>query len=583
MKSVIIVLLSLLVFSCSLFKDESPVPLTLADKLERSLYDIPESLQGGTSSQSPASSLKVGTSYQAIENSINPGDVYRLITVYMDYADNIRELLELLISSVLLQNLSLFTEDIVYVVPSDEGGTIGFCLVSDVDFAYKIYLYQDPVQNLSSQTLSSGETIALDQCITQANLIIQFNENLNGLDGEAWFSFTDTDEQSLDTDISIFTDFTNNGTDGGLAIQVFLSPLYNETNISSHTQAIQDDYHFKPTRIFLNMNKIGSTIELSGCSYHPDWGLVSDWLLPEPDLRSIYIYTAIAQSGVGAKVNLALPLNSLNGSASNWEDTMWQQDNLGSRWQEMVRIEVNSILSDLTDTDDATGTDYDGDVNDADFQRYMAASLITMIRGSSIEEAAAFLANQSNFTQAQYDAAKAFWAISGYSDAMLWFNEIDAAAVTLLTTQANVINSTTYRDGLTMEQWDWVYLLVRAQDLIDEAVSLGFSIPAANAADIVNYAVNADPADPWAAGLYAAIEPVLYMINPAFFSDSEGFIGTWNSQTGIDLFYGLDTNTTLMPASFTSLKDLDLSQINPFIPSVVISSTFTIPDTAAAP
>lgn len=581
MKRFLLCLVPIFLFSCNLFQEEDPIPLNLADKLERSLYSIPQSLQGGTAQSQSQSAFyrNLGTDYEPITHSIDPGDVYGLISLYLDFADNIRELLETMIGAILIQNLNLFQENTLFVLPDDDGGTLGFALVSDTDFSHKIYLYQDPVLDASSQIVAAGENIALDQCSTQANLIIQFNENGNGLTGESWFLFTDTDAQNLDTEISIHTIFSNNGIDGNLAIEIYLNPQYVEADFSSFSQSIQDDYHFKPTRVFLDMDKNGNTIMLSGCSYHPDWDLVSQWILPEPDLRNIYIFTAIAETGTGAKVNLALPLNTLNDTAVDWDSSMWQQDNLGARWEEMVRLEINQILTDLSDADPGTGTEYDGTWDDANFQRYMAATMVCLIRGSNIESPSVFLSNQTNFSQAQYDDSKTFWDSTNYTDAQQWFSGMDAYAISLSTSTAAVLNSNIYRDSLTEEQWDWVYLLVRSDDLLDEAAAYSYTIPQQNASDIVNYAVNADPEDPWASGLYPVVEPVLYMINPAFFTDADGFIGTWNTDTEIDLFYGLDNLVISPPSAFNSLKELDLDQITPYVPEDVIQSSFSLPVT----
>lgn len=75
----------------------------------------------------------------------------------------------------------------------------------------------------------------------------------------------------------------------------------------------------------------------------------------------------------------------------------------------------------------------------------------------------------------------------------------------------------------------------------------------------------------------AMYESISYMINPAFYDSTNGFLGTYDEMN--DIFYnytgtGMEAGTA--PASFSVLNALDLSSINPYVPTEVVSATITV-------
>ncbi len=67
------------------------------------------------------------------------------------------------------------------------------------------------------------------------------------------------------------------------------------------------------------------------------------------------------------------------------------------------------------------------------------------------------------------------------------------------------------------------------------------------------------------------------MINPAYYSEADGFLGT-HDETG-DVFYNYANNTMTAgtkPTLFTELNALDLSTIEPYVPATVVAATITV-------
>lgn len=80
-----------------------------------------------------------------------------------------------------------------------------------------------------------------------------------------------------------------------------------------------------------------------------------------------------------------------------------------------------------------------------------------------------------------------------------------------------------------------------------------------------------------AANLKSTYSSIKYMINPAFFNKDNGFLGTHDESS--DIFYAYTNNALAAgskPTNFTDLSALDLSSINPYVPTEVVSASISV-------
>jgi hypothetical protein len=97
-----------------------------------------------------------------------------------------------------------------------------------------------------------------------------------------------------------------------------------------------------------------------------------------------------------------------------------------------------------------------------------------------------------------------------------------------------------------------------------------------SAAELKNF-IDSDSTDANAVQVKNAYSSIKYMINPAFYDEEDGFIGTYDEVS--DVFYNY-TNGTMTegakPASFSTLNAFDLSTITPYVPADVVAATLTV-------
>jgi len=574
---------------------EDPAPLTLEQKVEAALYEVPVSLTGGSS---PTITASRAATYEPITSGTGLTDVYGLLSSYLDQADDIRGFLEDLVVEIINNNdLTALEKDMVYVFAPDaaEGDPTALALLSNPDYTYDVQLYFETITD-GTDSFDTGEnTLAVDDCTTPHKLRIQFNEADGGVEGRGWFEFSETDATSnLTTDFSIYTAFDSNGSDGTLKMRVFL----NSTDSSSLNTEQLLDYNFRPDMIFIDLNKTGNQVEIAGTSYHPrasdiastDWPLSAVTSVNGEQGPQMYSFTAIADLGTGAVINLALPPTALDDTETTWTDTLWNEYNLGSLWQEVVRQQLNTFLTELGDDD----PDTPGDFNEGNqfVQKFLAANLLNNILALSTTPIENYKSGgTADFTQDEFTTAKTFWDNSTLTDEVTWgdeaistFDDIieEVATNSMFSTEEAYINfvmeSTDYQTYDYLESYqENLFLLLTAPDIITAAEGLNdpYNIPQADASKIVTYAVEADPDDEWAGSLYPWIAPCLYMINPAFFSDTDGLVGSYNAEK--DLFYG-KASLGALPVYFDDLYSLttDLTALDPFIPAEVAGSSFVM-------
>ena len=89
--------------------------------------------------------------------------------------------------------------------------------------------------------------------------------------------------------------------------------------------------------------------------------------------------------------------------------------------------------------------------------------------------------------------------------------------------------------------------------------------------------VNTPQIDPDAQDFQDTYNSIKHMINPAFFDSTDGFLGTYDVTN--DVFYNYSSGNMTAgtkPEDFTTLNALDLSTIDPYIPTEVVAATITV-------
>ena len=89
--------------------------------------------------------------------------------------------------------------------------------------------------------------------------------------------------------------------------------------------------------------------------------------------------------------------------------------------------------------------------------------------------------------------------------------------------------------------------------------------------------INSSPADSDAQDFQGQYNTIKYMINPAYYNEESGFLGTYDETN--DIFYSYSNYSMAVgskPAAFTTIHAFDLSEINPYVPADVVSATVTV-------
>lgn len=343
-------------------------------------------------------------------------------------------------------------------------------------------------------------------------------------DGENASTFSDAEISGIN--VTRYVDLTFDGTSSTKTLEVKLVQdiseitSYAESNWSNLSSAVQSALDIgQPAKVFVYASYADSVFTIKGTSYHSGWAtessLTGDDTMWGDDDRSMYMFKAKATegTGAGAKMYLALPLATTSDVTN-----VWTEDNLGSIFTTKMLNDFNAMIAKKVDNVDDSDTDGSGGSN-ANIAEEKAIGAMLM----------AWILNNTalNSLLAVYYSTG---STAAYNDMHSW-----------LTTNRGSANA---------------YVLTQAE--------------------LEAFVNNANP-DSRSASFQAAYKSISYMINPAFFDESDGFLGTYDETN--DKFYNYSNNTMSegsKPSTFTTLNALDLSSIESYVPTDVVSATITI-------
>jgi hypothetical protein len=534
--------------------------------LSASIIDLPSSLQVSGSSQS-IGNRSYAESGDASDDSDSGGSfvgIYSGIRHYIGMAemmkDFLKEFMTEIVKSDLMQTATLNTEISIPAVNQDEGGPKKFKIEQPTGETYKWKL-----------------SLYFSDEATSPDMIIRFDITDDTARGRLLGIMTETDEDLVSADItalsiSRYVDVTFDGTSNNKTLDVkMVQDLsayeeYARSNWSTLTDAQKSALDLgQPAKVLVSASKDVDTgvFTIYGTSYHSGWSVQST--LEGEDMmwgegRTMYMFKAKAdETAQGAKLYLSIPLESRTDASAD----VWEEDDISSLFTDMMLNQVNSMLARLSDNIDDPDTDGEDGANASVAEEQRTADMIF-----------AFfiyppLTEPHTYTQAEYDAAKAYYA-SDQSIRELFENLPTLASFNQYILTLDLDGPE--KEGVTYQQGIWFIMNVAQADARADSAGSHALTQEELAAFVARDAVSQTE------GFKRQYESISYLINPAFYSDTSGFLGTWDAAT--DVFYAYDATADTLSVGDKSmiadLKDLDLSNITSHIPSEVKAAAITI-------
>ncbi|MDH5561068.1 MAG: hypothetical protein OEY59_09485 [Deltaproteobacteria bacterium] len=524
---------------------------TSGQKLANSVISLPKSLQAPT--QQPAPSLKSVAKMMNSQGGGGMEGIYTGITHYVSMVEMMTVMLKEIMSGI-VQNSSI----------------LGFPLGQEIDLSQYATSPDDPQKLIVNKPTASGYDwkISLfdDLAATAPQMVIYFTLGTDGAKGKLVMQITEPDEQltaigitGINKNVTVEAIFDATTTLKTLDVK-FIQDMteitaYAQTNWATLTQVQKDAFDLgQPERVFLNASYDGTEYTIYGTSYHPGWA-VEATLNNQPMFwgndRSIYMFKAKSLEGTvnGSKLSLALPVETATDVTNSWTN-----DSIGSIFTQIQLDNINGFIDRYFDAvDDA---DVSGDVSE---ENTSGVWTLTWILGDNplIDP---LTTHGSTFTQAEYDAAKAFW-----------INHPD----TNLTSVFSIVNVADYNaffaslSGANQQSWYTITMapVIKANYLAGSGITKtqleSFISQASSDPNVINFQ-----------NQYKAIQ---YMINPAFYKETLGFIGTYDEASSTFYEYGAGTfNENIDTTSIDDLLILDLNTITSYTPVEVINATILV-------
>ncbi|MBF0349756.1 MAG: hypothetical protein HQM11_01935 [SAR324 cluster bacterium] len=519
--------------------------------LTNSIIDLPDSLTASSSSS------RVIFAERREDGGI--AGIYSGITHYVSMAEQIKDFVKEIMTGIVahdvLQNVA---PGELVDVPKDS---------SDPDAPTQIM-----VEQLTGETYEWKVSLYFNDVTTQPGMIARFTIIGESAKGRILWTNTEESEELVSagiTGVSITRsiDVTFDATAATKTMEVKLVQdltqlrTYAETNWASlsSTQKSAMDLG-QPDKVFVMVTYDGTEFVINGTSWHPGWAIEAS-LNNENSFwgegRSMYVFKAkaIEATTEGAKLYLALPVETTT-DVSN----IFTTDSVSAVFGNLMLSQVNTQIAKRLD-----------EVDDADIKGTAAAEkqegfyMYYWMLGSGLP-VDALAVHGNTFTQAEVTAAAAFWSGS---------------------TGISALYSTDYnRDG-TVDYHDFNTVFGTLGTILKTTYYYMTMAPVAvrkfNAgtqltlADLESF-IKADASDDNSKQSFqSAYNSIKYMINPAYYRDGTGFLGTYDETNSI--FYKYVNNTLSASSdesSISDLKSLDLSSIIPYVPADVVRAAIKI-------
>lgn len=547
-KNIGILIAILIVFlGCNKDKNDDQPSGTLSDStvLASSVIDLPTSLK---SAQSIQTGTVNGSIKAALTRSSDSGDegsiigIYEGIPMYVTMASMLKDIVKgIMVDLVKDPSWRLIPLDTkIDIIPEDPNGPTQIMIEKPAGEAYE-------------WKISAWNSSDPDNPI----MIIRFTITNTGAKGQMLWNISEEDEDIAaagipDIIINRKVDVTFDGTSSIKTLEIKL--VQDLTNVINY---YTDNYSTltlgeiaaldvgQPSKVFVNASLDDATKEYTiyGTSYHPGWAAekvkTGDGGL-FGDNRDIYMFKAKAietDTVKGSKVYLSFPLNTTSDITNVWTD-----DSISGLFKTKIVDDINSEF--LKQSDEAS-------------QLAMAAMIVKPT-----------LATHGNtFTDAEYNAAKTYY--NGH----LTLDDIFYAQYTTTSAFNGWFATLTNNTSLTDY---WMYYLMMAPEIkaeIDAGTRSGIVVTSAELESFMNRTGTPPDADQFK----SMYQQVTKIVNPAFFGEGGVFLGTYNETESV--FYQNANNTLTAStdeSSISELKALDLSTINPYVPSDVVSLDIVI-------
>lgn len=536
---------------------------TSSTAISNSIISLPASLKGSSGSSNIVRPLYAadGTSDSGLVG------IYSGIQNYVSFAEMFKDLLKSLMTEIVASNLmQLAALNTPVIIPED---------ASDPDAPRKF-----KIEKLIGETYAWKLSLYFDVDAVDPAMVLRFNISGGAAQGQMLWKMTETDSELTNAGITgveviRYVDVTFNGMSNPKTLDVKLIQdlsqhrTYADANWSTLSDLEKAALDLgQPEKVFVTAeyNTTDQVFTIYGTSYHPGWETESTLNGEEmtwgPE-RSMYMFKAKAdESADGAKLFLAIPLETRTDASAD----LWETDSISNVFTDMMLENINGFLAGLADATDDLDTDGDAGADlSVSEEQERADFMLSYILYPAITEL-------HTYTQEEYDAAAAYWAT--HPDLGSWFT--NPCCNTLANFNAwNAARSLSTKSDIgddwasQIEIYAWVMV---AKADARAATNGSHDVTKAEMHDFVTGDVLSD-----GQSFKDQYQSISYLINPAFYSDTSGFLGTYD--TSSDVFYkyansSLDATTDQSPIA--ALKNLDLSNITSHIPATVKAATITI-------
>ncbi|MDA3851917.1 MAG: hypothetical protein PF447_11690 [Spirochaetaceae bacterium] len=612
--------ISVLIFSCDIFGGNSSGITEPGLDLEDNILDIPQSLL-------PGSSLVTSYSRAAIQEDHYAG-LYNLIPEYIGSAENIRSMVEDIVTSLIENKEWIDVVDKDTRLDADGGSDFAQYSVEELDaggdYDVRINLFESAEDSSPSFVIDYYmDPVSLD---TRGRIVLTedgFFEGTSTVDSLAKRLTAEilfdgiSDTKSLE--VNYFESLGAVDTDDNTTLIGYARGLDSSAN---ETELLNLDLG-QPERMSISVTFDGSYYRVSGYSYHPgievmqEKGMDSFYEMFNPGdegTRHSYLFKAMVSvdnSGEeqGAKLYLSFP-EDIESDVTR----VWTEDALGGFYTDFLTQRVNEYMLDP----DEDGTP----LEDEEYGEILFMNLWLKDRFSEIETTTtAPTVSQWTDFQSWVDLVDTAVA-TNYSDAnsnieplipgaveragSLRWEDIQFLAmlgdgINLYTSDSvpldetnwtsfrnfmdnDIIPITAYSQAEIQAAWSGynedmkqnLFLMVNISNLVDSAVA---DINAADSTDIITSdelqtflaQIDLDEDAQAFANLFSSVQ---YIVNPAFYSPAAGFIGTYNEE--LEQYYSLSVSTlepTSTPGVMTDLNALDDSSVETLVPQDELDKT----------
>lgn len=509
---------------------------------ENSMIMIPENLKLSVTSTT-------GKKTKANDDESLAVNLYGAIHHSVKFSDEIIEGINEFFEEILESQVLVVSEPGVIIPVDDESEVTAYMIedISDVNgenYKWKLSLY---INNSATP-----------------DIIVRFTLKNNSMKGQMVANVKNTNTYQINgaetiLDVNSVVKVTFDGTETLKKLDVdFTSDLdsmlsFVEANKENLTDEQIEILNIdQPGKFSLRVQYDGTEYGISGCGYAPgvllERELTGEYIIFGEE-RSTYTFRAKSITGDvdGAKMDVAIPLNTLDNVNTIWETDSFSQI-FQNKFVEFVNSYISSLIDEIDDSEEEN-EDFEGSVN---AEQQKGFNSLYWFFGENL--AIPTLSEHGSVISAtEYENAVNFWGADAFqSDEISTLENI------------NLILSIT--DGsITDETKNYIYYRIMAPEVIAyyQLNPISFTISDIEA---ILEKTNDDDSN----AFRTLLETIKHLVNPAFFEKDLGFLGTFDGTN----FYTYDKESNSLnlgdkPDNFDSLNSLDLTVLEAIIPNDV--------------